>query len=38
MIEINLNQFMAAARLYLFGLAPPAPALVRIPVTPHQVR
>lgn len=37
MIEMNIQEFIAAARLYLFGMLPaPQPAL--IPVVARRVR
>ena len=32
MITMNIKQFIEAARLYLFGLAPVQPALATLPV------
>lgn len=32
MINMNIKQFIEAARLHLFGLAPVQPALATIPV------
>jgi hypothetical protein len=38
MTQNHLDQFIAAARQYLFGLSPAAPALATIPAVTRPVR
>lgn len=38
MTQKNVDQFIAAARQYLFGLRPAEPTLATIPAVTHPVR